>query len=133
MQQETADAFKDPALLAYYPQHSIRDVLENVKSAETWLTPERLAVRKAGFQNQARFLKKYVDAGGKIVAWDYAVWTDTHSTRPGGAGAVLPPAVGDRAHDVGGIDDEHGPHRTDPHLRNLEKSFGRSSAAAAAS
>jgi CO/xanthine dehydrogenase Mo-binding subunit len=30
-----------------------------------------------------------LDAAGKIVAWDYAVWSDTHSTRPGGAGATL--------------------------------------------
>jgi nicotinate dehydrogenase subunit B len=33
--------------------------------------------------------KASLDAGGTIVAWDYAVWSDTHSTRPGGAGATL--------------------------------------------
>lgn len=33
--------------------------------------------------------KASLDADGKIVAWDYAIWTDTHSTRPGGAGATL--------------------------------------------
>ena len=30
-----------------------------------------------------------LDAAGRIVAWDYNVWTDTHSTRPGGAGSTL--------------------------------------------
>lgn len=30
-----------------------------------------------------------VDAAGKIVEWDFGVWTDTHSTRPGGAGSTL--------------------------------------------
>ena len=30
-----------------------------------------------------------LDAAGNIVGWNYAVWTDTHSTRPGGAGATL--------------------------------------------
>ena len=30
-----------------------------------------------------------LDAAGNIVDWKYAVWTDTHSTRPGGAGATL--------------------------------------------
>jgi len=30
-----------------------------------------------------------LDASGRIVEWDYAVWTDTHSTRPGGAGSTL--------------------------------------------
>ena len=42
-----------------------------------------------------------------------------------GARAVLPPAVGPRADHVGGVDDQS------HHLRNLEKSFGRSRAAAA--
>lgn len=30
-----------------------------------------------------------VDEAGKIVEWDFSVWTDTHSTRPGGAGSTL--------------------------------------------
>jgi CO/xanthine dehydrogenase Mo-binding subunit len=30
-----------------------------------------------------------LDAAGNIVAWDYAVWSNTHSTRPGGAGQLL--------------------------------------------
>jgi nicotinate dehydrogenase subunit B len=30
-----------------------------------------------------------LDASGRIVDWDYAVWSNTHSMRPGGAGAML--------------------------------------------
>lgn len=30
-----------------------------------------------------------LDEGGKIVDWDYGVWTNTHSTRPGTAGSLL--------------------------------------------
>jgi nicotinate dehydrogenase subunit B len=34
-------------------------------------------------------LRASLDASGRIVDWDYGVWSCTHSTRPGGAGAVL--------------------------------------------
>jgi nicotinate dehydrogenase subunit B len=34
-------------------------------------------------------LKGGVDAGGTIVAWDYNVWSMTHNSRPGGAGALV--------------------------------------------
>jgi CO/xanthine dehydrogenase Mo-binding subunit len=34
-------------------------------------------------------LRAGLDAGGRIVSWDYGVWSCTHSTRPGGAGALL--------------------------------------------
>lgn len=30
-----------------------------------------------------------IDANGRIVNWDYAVWSNTHSTRPGAAGSLL--------------------------------------------
>lgn len=33
--------------------------------------------------------KASLDAVGNIVEWDYTVWSDTHSTRPGGAGSLL--------------------------------------------
>ena len=68
VQQEARDVFQDPEMLAYYPQHSIRDLWENVQSPEEYLTPEQIRVRAAGFANQMRFLKRFVDAGGKIVA-----------------------------------------------------------------
>jgi len=31
-----------------------------------------------------------LDAGGHIASWDYEVWSNTHSTRPGGAGNLMP-------------------------------------------
>jgi CO/xanthine dehydrogenase Mo-binding subunit len=34
-----------------------------------------------------------VDAQGKVSAWDYQVWTPTHSTRPGGFAANLLPGM----------------------------------------
>jgi nicotinate dehydrogenase subunit B len=33
--------------------------------------------------------KASLDAEGRIVEWNYTIWSDTHSTRPGGAGATL--------------------------------------------
>ena len=38
-----------------------------------------------------------LDANGRIVDWDYGVWSCTHSTRPGGAGALLAAQHGSRA------------------------------------
>ncbi|MBR0695666.1 molybdopterin cofactor-binding domain-containing protein [Bradyrhizobium lablabi] len=34
-------------------------------------------------------LKASLDANGKIADWSFAVWSNTHSMRPGGAGALL--------------------------------------------
>jgi nicotinate dehydrogenase subunit B len=34
--------------------------------------------------------KASLDAGGSIVSWDYHVWSNTHSTRPGTAGSLMP-------------------------------------------
>ena len=34
-------------------------------------------------------VKASLDAAGRIVDWDYAVWSNTHSTRPGNAGSLL--------------------------------------------
>ncbi|HEY7301987.1 MAG TPA: molybdopterin cofactor-binding domain-containing protein [Xanthobacteraceae bacterium] len=33
--------------------------------------------------------KASLDGAGRIVDWDYTIWSDTHSMRPGGAGATL--------------------------------------------
>jgi nicotinate dehydrogenase subunit B len=33
--------------------------------------------------------KASLDANGTIAEWDYSMWSDTHATRPGGAGATL--------------------------------------------
>ena len=42
-------------------------------------------------------LRAGLDAGGRIVSWDYGVWSCTHSTRPGGAGALLAAQHGAKA------------------------------------
>jgi hypothetical protein len=60
--------FEDPFLTAYYPEQSIMELYDNLRLAEDWNPPEQLAMRRQGFLNQASFLKRYVDAGGKIVA-----------------------------------------------------------------
>lgn len=67
-QEETNNFFTDPNLLAYYPAYSIADVKENVKGYETFTPPDQVPMKLAAFKNQAAFLKRYVDAGGKIVA-----------------------------------------------------------------
>jgi imidazolonepropionase-like amidohydrolase len=68
VQQEARDVFQDPEMLAYYPEFSIHDLWENVQSPEEYLTPQQIAVRTAGFKNHMIFLKRYVDAGGHLVA-----------------------------------------------------------------
>jgi CO/xanthine dehydrogenase Mo-binding subunit len=37
----------------------------------------------------AMSVKAELDGEGRIASWDYSVWTNTHSTRPGGAGSTL--------------------------------------------
>ena len=78
VQRETEAFFSDPKLMAYYPAHAAKGVIENQKSIETYMTPADIEVRRAGFRNHMRFLKMYVDAGGKIVAA-----SDTPQSAPG--------------------------------------------------
>ncbi|HYK25080.1 MAG TPA: molybdopterin cofactor-binding domain-containing protein, partial [Steroidobacteraceae bacterium] len=35
-------------------------------------------------------IRAALDAEGRIRSWDYEVWSNTHSTRPGGAGNLMP-------------------------------------------
>src|SRR6185369_8148412 len=42
-------------------------------------------------------LRASLDAGGRVVDWDYGVWSCTHSTRPGGAGSLLAAQHGSKA------------------------------------
>jgi nicotinate dehydrogenase subunit B len=42
-------------------------------------------------------LKASLDRTGRIVSWDYGVWTCSHSTRPGGAGSLLAAQHGAKA------------------------------------
>ncbi len=78
VQQESRAAFTDPDLLAYYPEYAYRDLFEHQQSPEEYLSPEQVEIRAAGFANHVRFLKRYVDAGGKIVAA-----SDITQTAPG--------------------------------------------------
>jgi hypothetical protein len=78
VQQEDAAFYSDPELMAYYPKAPAMGVLENVKDPSTYLDPEALDVRARGFANQMIFLKRFVDAGGKLVAA-----SDTPQSPPG--------------------------------------------------
>ncbi len=76
VQQENIDFLED--LPPYYPLKSAHGVIENAKAPETYLNPEQLQMRAAGFANHAAFLKRFVDAGGKIVPA-----SDNPQTHPG--------------------------------------------------
>jgi hypothetical protein len=78
VQQESRDFFNNPAVKSYYPTHAAMGVIENQKSPDTYMTPADLQARAAGFKGHAVFLKRYVDAGGKIVAA-----SDTPQSAPG--------------------------------------------------
>jgi CO/xanthine dehydrogenase Mo-binding subunit len=74
------DAAGDAAYLAYnYPGVPVR---------VQWMRDQEHAWEPYG-SGMAMQAKAALDAAGKIVDWDYAVWSDTHSTRPGGAGSLL--------------------------------------------
>ena len=78
VQTENEAFLVDENLKAYYPPHSNRGVIENAKSPETYLDPEQLELRRAGFLNHVALMKRYVDAGGKIVPA-----SDNPQTHPG--------------------------------------------------
>ena len=78
VQQEDAEFYSNPELMAYYPKAPAMGVLENVKDPSTYLSPEALDIRARGFANQMIFLKRFADAGGKIVAA-----SDTPQAPPG--------------------------------------------------
>jgi nicotinate dehydrogenase subunit B len=74
------DVAGDAAYLAYnYPGVPVR---------VQWMRDQEHAWEPYG-SGMAMQAKASLDAAGKIVDWDYAVWSDTHSTRPGGAGSLL--------------------------------------------
>ena len=68
VQQETRDSFRDPNLLAYYPQFAIADVEDNQKSPEEYLTADQIKLRACGYKNHAKFIGDLVAAGGQVVA-----------------------------------------------------------------
>ncbi|HEY2227680.1 MAG TPA: amidohydrolase family protein [Xanthobacteraceae bacterium] len=68
VQQETRESFRDPNLLAYYPQFAIADVEDNQRSPEEYLTADQIKLRSCGYQNHAKFIGDLVAAGGQVVA-----------------------------------------------------------------
>ncbi len=72
-----------------------------------------------------------IDAAGRIVDWDYAVWSNTHSTRPGTAGSLLagqsaakrfkPPAARPIPQPDGGGDRNAIPYYTLPRARVVSR------------
>jgi hypothetical protein len=76
VQQENRDFLA--SIPAYYPRHSALGVIENHKSPDTYLNPMQLEVRRQGFLNHAAFLRRFVQAGGKLVAA-----SDNPQTHPG--------------------------------------------------
>ncbi|HEV3239223.1 MAG TPA: molybdopterin cofactor-binding domain-containing protein [Casimicrobiaceae bacterium] len=75
------DAAADAALLAYrLPDRPIR--VQWMREQEHLWEPYGPAMLTEA--------KAALDAGGNIIDWQYDVWSNTHSTRPGTAGSLLP-------------------------------------------
>jgi nicotinate dehydrogenase subunit B len=74
------DAAADAALIAtHVPGRPVR---------VQWMREQEHAWEPFGPAMVAK-ARAALDASGRIVDWDYAVWSNTHSMRPGGAGAML--------------------------------------------
>ncbi|QJQ94518.1 MULTISPECIES: molybdopterin cofactor-binding domain-containing protein [Halomonadaceae] len=75
------DAGADAALLARaFPGRAVR---------VQWMREEEHCWEPFGPAMLSR-VRGALDAEGRIVDWDYEVWSNAHSTRPGGAGALMP-------------------------------------------
>ena len=75
------DAAADAALLAYrLPERPVR--VQWMREQEHLWEPYGPAMLTEA--------KAALDAGGSIVAWEYDVWSNAHSTRPGSAGSLMP-------------------------------------------
>jgi len=74
------DAAADAALIATaFPDRPVRlQWMREQENAWEPLGPAMVTQARAG-----------LDASGAIVDWDYEVWSNTHSTRPGTAGSLL--------------------------------------------
>jgi CO/xanthine dehydrogenase Mo-binding subunit len=74
------DAAADAALLAtHLPGRPVR---------VQWMREQELAWEPFGAAMLVR-VRASLDSGGRIADWDYAVWSNTHSTRPGTGGSLL--------------------------------------------
>ena len=82
------DAAADAALIAtHVPGRPVR---------VQWMREQEHAWEPFGPAMVAK-ARAALDASGRIVDWDYAVWSNTHSMRPGGAGATLAAQHGAKA------------------------------------
>ena len=68
VREEAHTHFNDPDLRAYYSDAALFDLLDNVRPPEEYLSPETIAERGAAFLKKAEFARRFVEAGGKIVA-----------------------------------------------------------------
>jgi CO/xanthine dehydrogenase Mo-binding subunit len=74
------DAAADAALIAsHLPGHPIR---------LQWMREQEFAWEPFGPAMVAK-VRASLDSSGRITAWDYGVWSNTHATRPGPAGDLL--------------------------------------------
>jgi hypothetical protein len=60
--------FNDPNLRAYYSDAALFDLFDNVRPPEDYLSPETIAERGLAFRKKAEFARRFVEAGGKLVA-----------------------------------------------------------------
>jgi nicotinate dehydrogenase subunit B len=74
------DAAADAALIAR--------ALPGTPVRVQWMREQEHAWEPFGPAMMTR-LKASLDAGGKIADWNFEVWSNTHSMRPGGAGCML--------------------------------------------
>ena len=65
---EAHSQFNDPSLLKYYSDFSLFDLYDNVREPSEYLTAATIAERSEGFKKKADFIRRFVEAGGKVVA-----------------------------------------------------------------
>jgi imidazolonepropionase-like amidohydrolase len=68
VREEGHALFDDPDLRAYYSDAAVFDLFDNVRPPEEYLSPETIAERGAAFLKKAEFARRFVEAGGKLVA-----------------------------------------------------------------
>jgi hypothetical protein len=68
VREEDHALFEDPNLRAYYSEAAFFDLFDNVRPPEEYLSAETIVERGAAFLNKAEFTRRFVEAGGKIVA-----------------------------------------------------------------
>ena len=78
VQRDAETLFNDPELRAYYADYYFFDLLDNVRDAEEYVSPEIYEQRMAGYRNKAEFMRHFSAAGGKLI-----VSSDISQAAPG--------------------------------------------------